>query len=109
MNRKKLVILSITGIVTIVLAVLGITYGYYSSYIIGNTNRNSIYVTSVTSTLLYEGLNVDEGENKFSELKCKNRGRFACVAGRILWNSFTFRKDINQNLISGKPREPLKV
>ena len=53
MNRKKLIIFSATGIVIVLLALIGITYGYYTTQIIGNTNRNSIYVTSTTLALEY--------------------------------------------------------
>ena len=63
MNRKKLIIFSITGIVIILLALLGYTYGYYVTKISGNTNRNSIYVTSTTLALEYA-----EDENSNIEL-----------------------------------------
>ena len=53
MNRKKMMIFSATGIVIVFLALLGITYGYYVTKIMGNTNRNSIYVTSTTLALEY--------------------------------------------------------
>lgn len=53
MDRKKLLIFSATGIVIVLLALIGVTYGYYTTKISGNTNKNTIYVTSATLALEY--------------------------------------------------------
>ena len=42
MNRKQKLIVSITGITIVMLALLGLTYGYYLTRIQGNTNRFTV-------------------------------------------------------------------
>ena len=56
MNRKNKIIVSVVGITIVVLALLGITYGYYLTRIQGNTNSNSISVTSADLKLTYADL-----------------------------------------------------
>ena len=46
MNKRNKIIISITGIVVVLLALLGLTYAYYLTRIEGNTNTNSISVTT---------------------------------------------------------------
>ena len=53
MNRKSKVIVSIVGITIVLLALLGITYAYYLTRIEGNTNSNSISVTTADLKLVY--------------------------------------------------------
>lgn len=57
MNRKQKIIVSITGIVVVMLALLGLTYGYYLTNIYGNTNSNSISVTTADLVLVYDDNN----------------------------------------------------
>lgn len=53
MNRKQKIIVSITGIIVVMLALLGLTYGYYLTNIYGNTNTNSISITTADLKLSY--------------------------------------------------------
>ena len=53
MNRKSKVIVSIVGITIVLLALLGITYAYYLTRIEGNTNTNSISITTANLRLVY--------------------------------------------------------
>ena len=53
MNRKQKIIVSITGITVVLLALLGITYAYYLTRIQGNTNTNSISITTADLSLVY--------------------------------------------------------
>ena len=53
MNRKQKIIVSITGITVVLLALLGLTYGYYLTNIYGNTNTNSISITTANLKLTY--------------------------------------------------------
>ena len=57
MNRKQKIIVSITGITVVMLALLGLTYGYYLTNIYGNTNSNSISVTTADLKLVYDDNN----------------------------------------------------
>ena len=54
MNRKQKIIVSIAGITIVMLALLGLTYGYYLTNIYGNTNTNSISVTTANLKLVYD-------------------------------------------------------
>ena len=54
MNRKSKVIVSIIGISIVLLALLGITYAYYLTRIEGNTNTNSISITTADLQLKYD-------------------------------------------------------
>ena len=53
MNKNKKIIISIVGITIVLLALLGLTYAYYLTRIEGNTNTNSISVTTANLQLLY--------------------------------------------------------
>ena len=53
MNRKQKIIVSVVGITIVLLALLGITYAYYLTRIQGNTNTNSISITTADLKLEY--------------------------------------------------------
>ena len=53
MNRKSRIIVSVVGITIVLLALLGLTYAYYLTRIQGNTNTNSISVTSANLKIVY--------------------------------------------------------
>ena len=53
MNRKRVLIISITGITVIFLALLGLTYGYFLTKIQGNTNTTSVTLTTTDLQLIY--------------------------------------------------------
>ena len=46
MNRSQKIVVSIVGITIVLLALLGITYAYYLTRIEGNTNTNSVSITT---------------------------------------------------------------
>ena len=53
MNKRQKIIVSIVGITIVLLALLGITYAYYLTRIEGNTNTNSISITTADLKLEY--------------------------------------------------------
>ena len=53
MNKKQKIIISVVGITIVLLALLGLTYGYYLTRIQGNTNDKSISVTTANLELTY--------------------------------------------------------
>ena len=53
MKKKQKIIVSITGIVLVVLILLGLTYAYFVTRIRGNTNNKSISVTTAELSLVY--------------------------------------------------------
>ena len=53
MNRKQKIIISVTGIFIVLLALIGLTYAYFLTRITGNTNPNSISVTTANLQLVY--------------------------------------------------------
>ena len=53
MSKKNKIIISIIGITIVLLALLGLTYAYYLTRIEGNTNTNSISVTTAKLELIY--------------------------------------------------------
>jgi len=54
MSRKNKIIVSVVGIVIVTLALLGITYAYYLTKIQGNTNTNSISLSTANLLLKYD-------------------------------------------------------
>ena len=54
MKKRNKIIVSIVGIIIVLLALLGITYSYYLTRIQGNTNTNSISITTAKLELVYE-------------------------------------------------------
>ena len=59
MSKKQRITTSIVGIALILLTLLGITYAYYLTRIEGNTNENSISITTAKLELLYGDGNED--------------------------------------------------
>ena len=53
MNRRQKIIISVTGIFIVLLALIGLTYAYFLTRITGNTNTNSISVTTANLQLVY--------------------------------------------------------
>ena len=53
MKKNSKIIVSIVGITIVLLALLGLTYAYYLTRIEGNTNTNSISVTTAKLELVY--------------------------------------------------------
>ena len=53
MNKRNKIIVSIVGITIVMFALLGITYAYYLTRIEGNTNTNSISITTANLKLTY--------------------------------------------------------
>ena len=53
MNRRQKIIVSVVGIFIVILALVGITYGYFLTRIQGNTNTTSISVTTADLKLVY--------------------------------------------------------
>ena len=53
MNRRQKIIVSVVGIFIVLLALVGITYGYFLTRIQGNTNTTSITVTTADLKLVY--------------------------------------------------------
>ena len=105
MNRKQKIILYSVLIFLVILLLLGFTYGYFMTKIIGNDNEKSISVTSGTLELTY-GENTSEilGDTKvepgYSVTKtfsATNTGDRDVIYGAVLENienSFTRQKDI---------------
>jgi len=58
MSRKNKIIVSVVGVTIVLLALLGLTYGYYLTRIQGNTNTTSISITTADLKLEYS-----EGED----------------------------------------------
>ena len=53
MNRTQKIIVSVVGIFIVLLALLGVTYGYFLTRVIGNTNETSIKITTADLKLEY--------------------------------------------------------
>ena len=63
MNRRQKIIVSVVGIFIVLLALVGITYGYFLTRIQGNTNTTSLEVTTADLKLDYiEGDSDGDGE-----------------------------------------------
>ena len=46
MNKRQRIIFSIIGIFIVLLALVGVTYGYFLTRIIGNTNDKSVNINT---------------------------------------------------------------
>lgn len=110
MNRKQKIILYSVLIFLVILLLLGFTYGYFMTKIIGNDNKKSISVTSGTLELTY-GENTSEilGDTKIEPgysvtktFSATNTGNRDVIYGAVLENienSFTRQEDIVYTLI----------
>ena len=54
MDRRQKIIVSVIGIFIVLLAMLGITYGYFLTRIQGNTNDTSISITTANLRIVYD-------------------------------------------------------
>lgn len=54
MSKRNKIIVSIVGIFIVLMAIIGITYGYFLTRVTGNTEENSILVTTADLRLVYD-------------------------------------------------------
>ncbi|MBQ3021298.1 MAG: hypothetical protein IJD92_03645 [Bacilli bacterium] len=54
MNKRQKIIVSIVGIFIVLLALVGLTYGYFLTRIIGNTNDTSVSIKTALLELTYD-------------------------------------------------------
>ena len=57
MNRRQRIIISVTGIILVLLILVGLTYAYFLTKIKGNDNEKSISVTTADLKLEYSDIN----------------------------------------------------
>ena len=57
MSRKQRIVISITGIVLVMLILVGLTYAYFLTRINGNTNDKSISVSTANLYIEYSDNN----------------------------------------------------
>ena len=110
MNRKQGIIISITGIILVMLILLGLTYAYFLTKINGNTNDKSLSVTMASLLLKYEDGNGlvalenimpgDEIPSKTFTVTNKGNSKVNGYAVYIenLINQFTITKDLTYTL-----------
>ena len=90
MNRRQKIIISVTGIFIVLLALIGLTYGYFLTRITGNTNPNSISVTTANLQLLYE----DDTNQVVTEERLM-------PSNTVYTKSFTVKNEGNANIDYG--------
>ena len=110
MNRRQKIIISVVGIFIVLLALFGITYGYFLTRIQGNTNTTSITVTTADLKLVYsEGTDgiinmqkiVPSDTEYIKTFSVKNEGNANVEYGVYLINvinTFTRKDDIKYTL-----------
>lgn len=64
MNKKTTLILSIIGIITVIIALIGFTYAYYATRVNGNTTEKSVDIVTVNKSIEY----IDLSETETSEI-----------------------------------------
>ena len=86
MNRSQKIVVSIVGITIVLLALLGITYAYYLTRIEGNTNTNSVSITTANLKLKY-----DDGNGMIEAAKL--------MPGQVIQQkTFTVKNDGNSKI-----------
>ncbi len=110
MDNKKKIIISITGILIVLITLLGLTYGYYLTRIKGNTNKKSIRVTSANLELVYgdgngqiTAQNIMPGENIAEKTFTVTNNGNSVVNDYVVYlenviNNFYFTKDVTYTL-----------
>ena len=108
MNRKTIIIISITGITIIILALIGLTFGFYYTQIDENTNEKSISVSIGNSSVLFTDLSTDNtsdiiepGYTTVKAFTVKNTGNVQANYSVYLVNvvnNFNRKEDIIYNL-----------
>ncbi len=82
MSRKQRIVISITGIVLVMLILVGLTYAYFLTRINGNTNDKSISVSTANLELKYDDIeqvliseeNVEPGKTWTKKFSATNTG-----------------------------------
>lgn len=110
MKNKKRIWISLSGILIVMLLLIGLTYGYYLTKIIGNTNSKSISVTTAKLELVYDdgnGLITSEKIMPGTVIDTKtfsvsNKGNHVVneyvVYLEDVINNFYYSKDVTYNL-----------
>ncbi len=108
MNRKTKIIISITGIILILLILIGFTYGYYMVNIHGNSSNKSVEVSIGESKLEFTDLttsNVDEIiEPGYENIKLFTVKNIGTITGKYsiyltdVYNGFSRKEDITYTL-----------
>lgn len=106
MNRKSRIIFCIVAIIVISISLIGFTYGYYYTNIIGNTSEKSVSVTLANLELTFdngtgniEAYNIVPGETIVSKtFSVENTGTFD-ISNYVVYldevtNSFVNKEDI---------------
>ena len=106
MDRKQKIIVSVVGIFIVLLALVGITYGYFLTQIQGNTNTNSISITTANLRLVYadgspniEAVNIQPSKTEFytKTFIVTNEGN-ACIDYEVylenVINNFVHEEDL---------------
>ena len=94
MSKKAKIIVSISGIVLVMLILLGLTYAYFLTKIKGNDNEKSISVTTANLILEYADVNdelitdsaVEPGKSWTKTFVATNKGNKAVTYGVALEN-----------------------
>lgn len=81
MNRRQRILFSITGIFIVLFILVGLTYGYYSTIILGNQSGKSIDVISKSLKIVYqnessfiEANDIEPGFSVTKSFEVKNSG-----------------------------------
>ena len=110
MNRKQKIIVSATGIVLIMLILVGLTYAYFLTRINGNTNDKSISVTTANLRLVYSdgtdgvigGTNIEPSDTVYTKtFTVKSEGNKNIEYGVYLINvinQLTRKEDVKYTL-----------
>ena len=85
MNKKQKIVVGIICIFFLILGFLGFTYSYFLTKIIGNTNNNSLEITTANLKLIY-----NDGNNY---VKLVN-----ALPGTIITKTFTVTNEGNEKI-----------
>ena len=110
MNRRQKIIVSVVGIFIVLLALVGLTYGYFLTRIQGNTNIKSITVTTADLKLVYadgsaniEALKIVPGDTiGTKKFTVANEGNATVTDYKVylenVQNSFEIKSDVKYTL-----------
>lgn len=108
MNRRQKIIVSVTGIFLVLLLLAGLTYAYFLTRIIGNTNNKSISVNTANLSIAYDdgtgavtASNFMPGDSISKTFNVKNtgdtRGEYSIALLNVV-NELTYYKDLTWTL-----------
>lgn len=96
-NKKQRIFLSVVAIATLLVAILGATFAWFSAQVKGNDEASSVIVETATLGIVYENSNEIKGENVMPGWSQTKTFTVSAQVGANTNQNYTISWDIDTN------------